>query len=296
MNIKEILTQYSVPFAEYGSHHHVTKGWINVDCPFCSQGTEKYRLGINIKGSKTWMNCWSCGPHYVPETLMQLTGLSFPEIKELLETYEPLLVETRTRATIRRSTCKLPEHLGKLQPAHRKYLMKRGLNPTTIANQWGVKGIGFAQYLQWRLWIPIFFNMEIISWTTRSISDDVDKRYIAASEDDEKLPGKSVLLGEDYCKNAIVIVEGPFDVFKIGKGAAATMGTSYSQSQFLRMSRYAKRIICFDSDPPGQTRAEQLCDALSPFPGETFKIVLDSAKDPASASAKEIRQIRKLLK
>jgi DNA primase len=73
----------------------------------------------------------------------------------------------------------------------------------------------------------------------------------------------------------------------------ATCGTGYSAEQAALMSRYYKRIVCFDSGTSAQNRAAELVDTLSVFPGETIKVELD-AKDAASAPKKEIRLLRKL--
>ncbi len=294
MNIKEIYDQYGIRYVEYGEHHHVTRGFIQTDCPFCNVGPENYRLGFNIRNK--FYNCWSCGPKRLVDALMALTQSTFSEVKELLETFDPLLLSDQKRPKIVRDAVKLPANLKDMQQAHKDYLMRRGLNPKTIAALWGVKGIGVSAYLQWRLWIPVFFDMEIISWTTRAIHDSATKRYIAAAEEDEKLPGKSVLYGEDYCKDSIIICEGPVDVWKIGKGAVATLGTSYSESQVLRMIQYPNRIICFDSTPDGQARAHQLMDKLAPFKGRPTRNVILDAKDAGSAKEKELKQLRKMLR
>lgn len=293
MNILEIYQTYGVQYAENGQHEHARRGWVQTDCPYCSPDWKHFRLGFNLKSK--YYTCWACGPHRFIDTLMMLTGTSFPEAKALVDSYDPMLLTPRNIATLKKTEVTLPACLGPLQEAHRSYLMRRGLNPRTIQDLWGVKGIGNAAYLQWRLFIPIFYDLEIISWTTRSISDSAEKRYIAASEDDEKLPGKSVLYGEDYCKNGIIIVEGPVDVWKVGRGAVGTLGLSYTQSQLLRMVNYPLRIVCFDSTPEGQTRANTLCEALKPFPGVTRNVILD-AKDPGSAKEKELRILRKMLK
>ena len=82
-------------------------------------------------------------------------------------------------------------------------------------------------------------------------------------------------------------------MFRIGYGAVAILGLGYSQSQFHRMTRYPRRIVCFDSDPPGQRRAKRLCRELDAYPGETMNVCLDFP-DPGSASVKEIRMLRAL--
>ena len=106
---------------------------------------------------------------------------------------------------------------------------------------------------------------------------------------------KELLYGEDYCRGSVIIHEGPTDVWRTGPGAVALLGTGFTDAQVLRLSHYGLRIVCFDSEPAAQRRANKLCSLLDGFPGETINVVLDS-KDPGSATPKEIAKLRKLLK
>ena len=92
-----------------------------------------------------------------------------------------------------------------------------------------------------------------------------------------------------------MIVEGPLDVWRIGFGAVATMGTSFSTTQILKLSKYPIRITCFDNEPKAQRRAERLHADLGLFPGVNQNIFLETGKDAASASDKEIQKVRSLL-
>ena len=147
--------------------------------------------------------------------------------------------------------------------------------------------------LPWRLFIPFHIHGEVVSWTTRSIGQN-GLRYVSASSDQEKVNHKSILYGEDFCRHAVIVHEGPFDVWRTGPGAVATCGTGFSRSQLLRLSNYPVRVICFDNEKQAQQRATELCDLLEPFPGETIQVTLD-AKDAAEASDKEINQLRRFL-
>ncbi len=55
------------------------------------------------------------------------------------------------------------------------------------------------------------------------------------------------------------------------------------------------RVVCFDAESKAQERARRLADDLSPYGGVTTNVVLESGKDPAEASPKEIKQLRKYL-
>ena len=288
MKFVEILNQLNIPTAPEG-HHHARQGWIQIDCPFCGKDTYKYHMGYSLEGH--FFNCWRCGSHRPIETLMEITGLPFSKCWKLLDE----IVPTKIKKEKPKGKLILPASNGRLQPVHKQYLKSRGFNPTKLKKIWGICGIGIAAKLSWRIFIPIFYHGKMVSWTTRSISNNKKvTRYISASLKEESIPHKSLLYGEDYCEKTIIVTEGPFDVWKIGPGAVATLGTGYSNKQLLRMTNYLKRIICFDSDRLAQERAKKLCDDLSVYPGETFNIQLD-AKDAATASDKEIKLLRKEL-
>jgi hypothetical protein len=132
-----------------------------------------------------------------------------------------------------------------------------------------------------------------VSWTTRAIGDRVEQRYISASAEEESVNIKHCVYGRDLCHHSVVIVEGPADAWAVGPGAGALFGTAFSQAQVNSLIDIPHRIVCFDSSPDAQARAEELAHQLSCFPGVTENAILD-AKDPGCASAKEIALLRKI--
>jgi DNA primase len=189
----------------------------------------------------------------------------------------------------------LPKGIKDMGKAHKRYLVKRGFDPDEIARLWHVQGIGIASRLQWRLFIPVILDGETVSWTTRALTDEVELRYIAAKPDEEKMALPTLLYGMDYVRHIIAIHEGPTDVWRMGPGTVCTMGSKFSKAQVAAIAKIPKRIICFDNDPKAQRRARELCSRLEVFEGETLRVELD-APDPGSASAKEVRAFRRLLK
>lgn len=285
MNIQALLQQLNVPVAPEG-HHHRTTGWIQIDCPYCSPNSKRFRLGVSKRHFNT--NCWSCGPHRLSEVLHEITEKPYQELKGLIgEVRTEIAVDTPARGKL-----VLPPGVGDLLKQHTNYLGKRGFLAATLDAMWGIRGIGKdgGAYC-WRIFIPIHLNGEVVSWTTRSISDEVTKRYHSARPDQEKINHKSLLYGEDYCRHAIVVVEGPTDVWRIGPGAVCTFGTGYSKAQINRMVKYPVRAVCFDREPEAQSRARNLVNILTVFPGTTYLVRLN-AKDPGSAPPEEIAKLR----
>jgi hypothetical protein len=192
----------------------------------------------------------------------------------------------------------LPIGIEDLRKAHREYLRSRNFDPKVIEKHWKIQGIGpAAGMLAWRIFIPIHYRGKIVSWTSRSISDkNKANRYFSANLNQEVYNHKTLLYGEDHCHSgsSIIVNEGPTDPWNVGPGAVCTFGTGFKTAQVLKIARYRKRIICYDSGPEGQKMAKELCELLMPFDGETINVVLD-AEDPGSASKKEIKLLRKLL-
>jgi len=286
MNFIDILKDLNIATAPEG-HEHTRPGWIQFDCPFCGKGTDKFHMGYSLSGGFT--NCWRCGSHSAAAALVEITGLSFGEIKKLLK---DVLPETIAEVK-RKGKLVVPMGVGRLLPAHKTYLKFRDLNYKKLERLWQIKGLGIAAELSWRIFIPVFFHGEVVSWTTRSIGD-IDKRYIHANTQQESMNRNELLYGEDFCRHAIIICEGPVDVWKIGPGAIALLGLNYSQQQFQRILKYSLRAVCFDNEPEAQRRANMLVDDLSVFPGDTYNIQLDS-DDAGCACEKELKRIRKLL-
>lgn len=287
MTFDEILTELNIPKAPEG-HHHSRPGWIQIDCPFCGKDSHKWHLGYSEEGK--FLNCWQCGYHSLSSVLIEATGRSYREIKKLLgdlEAFRPKKIKVKGRL-------QMPKGVEGLHPAHRKYLWSRGYNNEGIyqlIKLWGIQAIGIASHLSWRIFIPIYYQGRMVSWTTRSISNKVT-RYISASLEQESMPHKELLYGEDYVRHGIIIHEGPTDTWSTGPGAVSTFGIGYTKAQLNRMAKYPTRAVCFDNEPEAQKRANSLCDDLSVFPGETYNVQLDS-KDPASASKKEIKKLRR---
>ncbi len=287
MDLLGLLQSKSIDFRTHGQHHHASQGWVNIDCPECSPHSHRFRLGIHL--NKLFASCWCCGWKPLERVLGELTRLSPQEVKERIGSPGRNLLAPETK---RPGKVILPSGLGPLQLPHRSYLASRGFDSRELSEVWGLKGIGIAPTLSWRVWIPIHYQGEVVSWTTRSISDKAEVRYKNARPEQEKISAKKLLFGEDYCLHTVLVCEGPLDAMAVGVGCVATLGMTVSSEQVRKISKYPRRVLVFDSEPGAQKRAKQLCNELSLFPGETFRVEL-SGKDAASSPKEEILELRK---
>jgi len=288
MTIIELLKQLGVEYRTEGTPH-CRPGWVQIDCPYCGRGSHKWHLGINI--NRRYAHCWKCGSKNLFHVLTIVSKVPPSEISHKLKDVEYQLAPFEPKRTGRLA---LPRGLGLMTRAHRDYLHRRGFNSHQLTTLWGLRGIGLSRDLPWRIFIPIKLNGQTVSWTTRSIGNR-EPKYISAAIEQEDVPHKSLLYGEDLAGIAVVVVEGPTDVWRIGPGAVATFGTSYSSAQVLRLSHYPVRYIWFDNEPIAQRQAARLASSLSVFAGETH-IVRSDAPDPGVADENEINQIREWIK
>ena len=280
MDAKDLLDELKVDYLESG-HQHCREDWVQLKhCPFCS--SDNYHLGLNL----SWgvYACWRCGGGKSRWDAWRALGATGNQIKSITKGHP---VERHTAQGVLTT----PPSVEPMLPAHLRYLQSRGFDPAEIADLWGVQGIGLASKLRWRLFIPITYQDQVVSWTTRTIGNN-PQRYISASAAQERMSHKHMVYGQDYCNHSIVIVEGPLDAWRVGPGAGALFGIAFTPAQVKRLVRHPYRYVVFDSTREAQERAYELASQLSLFPGETHVIELD-ADDPGSATPKEIKRLRR---
>ena len=227
--------------------------------------------------------------------LMEILDIPAHEVKQLVVQLrnERGLYPPAKNPIHRSGKIVLPSGLGDLQSIHRYYLERRGFDPDLLYKLWGVRGIGLAKRLAWRIFIPVVVQGDIVTWTTRAVRNGPGPRYLSAQPDEEKIPLKETLLGEDYCRNTIVVTEGPFDAMRIGPGAVCTFGVGLSTAQTNLLCKYSTCVVCFDNENSAQRRANRLVEILGHGSCEIYNVVLSSGKDPASATQREIDSLRR---
>lgn len=266
-----------IEFEEAG-HRHVRTGWVGIDCPYCSPGLRKFRLGFEISTGR--VSCWVCGILNGPKVISVLLRKTEKESRSIWQGLSRKDFAAK-KVTRERGSLEIPKGVTDLAEPHRKYLRSRALSPEEISEVWGVKGIGMALSLRWRLWIPVYdkAGSEIVSWTTRSIDRNDPVRFVSAAPSQEVYSHKSQIYGQHLARHVVIISEGPVDAWSWGPGGVATLGLRYTQDQLNSLAEFPVRAICFDSEPAAQRRAHTLAEALCVFPGRTEVIELEGGKD-----------------
>ena len=110
---------------------------------------------------------------------------------------------------------------------------------------------------RFRLFIPVYFNGQLVTFTTRSYNDKVTPKYLHCPKRTSSLFAKETLYNLDNAKDGTaIVVEGPIDAWRIGDGAVATFGVIYTQKQIkLLRERFKRVFIMYDADAQEQADA-----------------------------------------
>ena len=289
MDIIKLYSDYGIDYKTEG-HKHCRPGWVNTPCPFCT-GHPGYHLGYNLLGN--FYTCWRCGWHPIIPTIAALTNTSYQEAREIVSRYGMLIPEKDIKiSTIPKIPHKLPSGASPLMERHKRYLEKRGFDPEELERD--LMGSGPVSKLdgvdyKHRIIIPYIWEGEQVSFQTRDITGKSTVKYKACPMNREKIHHKHILYGDEQEWGLEgICVEGPVDVWKLGKKAFATSGIKYTRYQLSEIAKRFKRVfVVFDDDPQAIEQAEKLAADLRfmgveakriPIEGDPGGMELDDAK------------------
>lgn len=297
MDIIRLYRDFSIEHYTEG-HKHTRPGWVNTECPFCT-GNPGFHLGWNI--NEEYFVCWRCGWHPPLKTISEILNIPKNQAYDIIEQYgiNRSIVYSQPKD---KKPFTFPIGTKKLLPKHRKYLIKRGFNSKRIEKLYGVKGTGPVSKLDMydykhRIIIPYFWNGQVVSFDSRDITDKAENKYYACPEAYEIIGRKQILYGlQEEWTDVGICLEGPTDVWNIGKYSFATSGIKYTTAQVRLMSQIFKKIwVVYDPELQAQKQARKLVSELRFRGVESDNILLDGGKDPGSLNKNEVNELLKQL-
>jgi len=290
----DILQYFDDKGVEYfESGKNVSRGWVNINCLWCSDPSN--HLGINL--TSKLLHCWSCGVKG-PATMIvrEIEECSWAEANTIVERYQDKTFDyLKKDIQIRSNHIMLPkEATDTLPDLHRKYLINRRFDPDYLIKKYEIKACYNLGDWKFRLIIPIYMDRKLVCFTSRDVTGKAHTAYKHCSIEESIIPAKECLYNIDSVKDKVIIVEGPFDVWRLGDGVVCTFGLEFTWAQInlLRAKNLKEAYVLFDPEPLAMKRAEALRNALSGFVPITEMIELEKG-DPADMSdklAKELKQ------
>jgi len=303
-DVKSYLDHKHISYATEGSN---TSGpdWINIDCIFCNDNNK--HLGINLENNA--LNCWRCGGKNIVKLVQLIEDCNWSGALAVMEKFqnynkpERFFVPERIPA----GEVKIPKEfkrVGEGKPfSHyhlNRFLTVRGFDPYQTPKEREIYYSGFwgVEY-KFRILFPVYIQRRLITFMTRDVTGKTSKPYIACNPKDEIVPIKHTLYGYDDVlpSSTVILVEGPIDQWKLGRGSLATWGTGWTMEQvaLLRSLQPKKVYTLFDSEEIAQESAKRLSKAI--WFCDTENLYLDDKKDPGELTLEEGKElIRGLIK
>ena len=313
VNIKDYLRSRNIPFWTEGKN--VKDGWVNIQCPFCDDRSN--HLGISPTGG---INCWRCPTTgTIIKLVMKLEGVNLPIAVERLrnflgvpdaverlqnfKTYQnidknfegvlPMNKAPRTQNFKSVNDIFSAEKIShELYPAYADYLTSRKFDPYYLQTKYKLHSGGSIGKYKNRIIIPFFLHGKMITFTSRDITNRSSVPYLHLPEIEVGTSPKLEIYNIDSCKDTIIVVEGPIDVWRIGDGCGATSGIKFTHKQVLILSQFKRVFILYDAEEEAQTQALRLANNLSMKVPHVENISL-SEGDPGELNEEDVKHLRK---
>uniref|UniRef100_A0A6M3IKT2 Putative DNA primase n=1 Tax=viral metagenome TaxID=1070528 RepID=A0A6M3IKT2_9ZZZZ len=287
---EQFLDDHGVSYSRGGKHGKT--GWIQIACPMCT-GNPGWHGGFNVE--EGYYHCRRCAWHPIDKIVATLLNVELYEARRIVKPYF-INQEGDTRAIIpRKQVIELPAGLNLMRWPHKEYLKGRGFDPEEIYNQWGVMGTGHIGDYKYRLFIPITYKGECVSYTTRDITGRSQLKYLSCLGFDEVVPHQDLLYGFDQAQarkvTKVAVVEGPTDVWRLGVGALGTFGIDWTKAQLrLLVENFEQFVVMYDREVKAQEKAEDLVNALVMLGREAYNVKI-KVPDPAKFTDEEAMEI-----
>ena len=275
-----------------------------VNCPFCKD--TRQRLWINHLYGADYKNnrrththlavCYNENCIDQPGKREQLEDLVFGGGKRLIK-----------RATIKAATAEFVHKavappgeicsiagLPEFHPAAR-YVATRNFNPALLDSEFQIGVCTFVEEPAYkvmlnRLYIPITFNSQLVSWQGRVVNEAVKPKYF-------NCPGTSksrMLYNYDRAREEpyVVVVEGVPSVWRIGAPAVCLFGKTMSLWQQITLATtWVNKPIILMLDHDAQTEMEQATELLKARGADVRPVYLPDDRDPADYSREDIHDL-----
>lgn len=296
MDIFEFLEEYDVQY--FTSGKNVSKGFVNIQCPFCSDPSN--HLGIRL--SDFYIACWRCGVHSLWDLIQHIAECTPREaikIERLLSSGEdsrPPLNEIKLPHQFDLKTVLPQESTKEFPKIHTNYLEERGfIPPTYFIQKYKLQaGYTIGKY-KFRIIIPVFMNRKLISFTSRDITDIQSPKYLSASLKEGGNIKETIYNYDSIVQGSdLILVEGPLDAWKIGSGSCSFFGVTYTTKQIiaLKNKNIRKLFILFDNNVAGERGAKEIANVLSPLVKKTEIITLTKVEDPGELSLEDAQILK----
>jgi DNA primase len=102
-----------------------------------------------------------------------------------------------------------------------------------------------------------------VTFVGRDVTGEAEAPYENYPTSKSVIHAKNTLYNIDRVGHTAIVVEGITDVWKIGDGAVATMGTKWTKSQARQLMGLKAAFVMFDAEKEAQEQAHRLAATLT---------------------------------
>lgn len=282
MDLIELFEENGVQVWRRGKN--VSYGWIGIQCVFCDD--QSNHLGINLRNYDC--RCWKCGKHKFSDVLRETLDISKSEAIQLAKEIDPSEIsegdDDRVQYDSSMSIKLPPESVRRFPNQHYRYLKERGFPVLKTIREYRLRAVEHIGPYKFRIIIPIIYQGKIVSFTSRDITNQAQAKYKAAPASLYPNPKHFIYNADSVSEGAqsAVLVEGPTDVWRLGKGSISLMGVKAHGKQLVHLARKQIKTlhVLFDNDATGYRASVHLAKALRSFVREVNIVSLTEAADP----------------
>lgn len=286
----------NLDIVSYTFGKNVTKGWVNIECPFCTDSSN--HCGVNP--DTLIFSCWVCGRSgpFV-DLLMELSGLSFGACKDIISsstvTFKERPLETikgafdsedvEIKSNQNKSIVdkKLPKAFELVTYDTNfslldSYLERRNISIDTIVkHRCGICRAG--EYMN-RLVIPVYYQGKLVSYQAADLSGFAKLKYRSAPLAMGAV--NNYLYGYDKIDKRMIVVEGVLDKWRTGDEAVASFTSAITEAQkkLIKEKGLEELYICFDCELMAYYKAKKEAEEFRAYMPVVEVIRLPFGKDP----------------
>jgi DNA primase len=292
-NLIEYLDDAGISYYESGKN--ISNNWIGLNCPYCDDSSN--HLGINLE-SKIF-SCFRCGEKgRITKLIMKLENKHYNEIIPIIKQYGRMdKYEYKTDGEKSNIPIKklILDKSDILYGQHKDYLHRRGFDPDLLEHKYMLRSGRITSEYKHRILIPYRIKGKDVSFSTRDVSGLSTVKYIHCPVFHSIVAPKEMLYNVDNCKDSCIVVEGTFDVFRIGSGSVALSGIQYTTNQLLVLSKFKRIFLLFDPEEKAQEMALQLGRDLT-FCSSSIEVVqIKIDCDPGDMKDEDVKHLKREL-
>lgn len=254
---------------------NVTRGWINIKCPFC--GDHSWHCGINLTSGL--FHCWLCGSKGDVINIIKKIEGGYNVAKRIRK---EIVFDREYTEQNMASAFNMPKFIDRTPlKAHIDYLKARKFDPDRVIEKYNLYfGQTVGRY-RLSIIIPVFSKGKPVCFVAADCTGESKAKYLNSPNTINVMKHTECLYNLNDNQNKILIVEGIFDAWRTNGVALLTKRISATQ-----ITKLCGKDIVIWLDPGTIRDAEKIASMI----WWCVPKIIISDKEPDESNLSEIKE------